>query len=84
MSEKLVAKIKKIPLANIIAIKNVNQSEVILVFTDIFLMYVAMKEIVKYDIELIPKGKPITTSLISPAKKMWPFPKIVGLLRTQK
>ena len=84
MSEKLVAKIKKIPLANIIAIKNVNQSEVILVFTDIFLMYVAMKEIVKYDIELIPKGKPITTSLINPATKIWPLAIISGLFKTQK
>ena len=55
----------------IIAIKNVNQSEAIVVLTLLFLTYVPTKIIIKYDNELIPKGKPITTSFINPAKNLY-------------
>ena len=62
--------------------KKVNQSEVMLVFTDIFLMYVAIKR--DYQIRqraYSKRVKPITTSFIKPAKKIWPFPNIEGLFK---
>ena len=83
-SEKLFSKEKNSKLEKIMAIKNVNQSDAMVVFTLLFLTYVPTNIIIKYDNELIPKGKPITTSFINPAKKMWPLAIISGLLSTQK
>jgi hypothetical protein len=79
-SEKLFNNEKKSMFEKIIAIKNVNQSEAIVVLTLLFLTYVPTKIIIKYDNELIPKGKPITTSLINPAKNTCPLAIISGLL----
>ena len=53
-SEKLFNNEKKSMFEKIIAIKNVNQSEAIVVLTLLFLTYVPTKIIIKYDNELIP------------------------------
>jgi hypothetical protein len=82
--ENFKVKIKKIKFEKSIPIKKVNQSVVILVLTVMFFTYVATKDIIRYVIELSPKGVPITTSFISPAKKMFPFPSISGLFKVQK
>ena len=63
--------------------KKVNQSEAMVVLTLLFLTYVPTKIIIKYDKELIPSGKPITTSFTRPAINMCPLAKISGLFKTQ-
>ena len=83
-SEKLFNSEKKSMLEKIMAIKNVNQSEAIVVLTLLFLTYVPTKITIKYDNELIPRGNPMTTSLINPAKNICPLAIISGLLSTQK
>ena len=83
-SEKLFNNEKKSMFEKIIAIKNVNQSDAIVVLTLLFLTYVPTKIIIKYDNELIPRGNPITTSLINPAKNICPLAIISGLFITQK
>ena len=83
-SEKLFNNEKKSMFEKIIAIKNVNQSDAIVVLTLLFLTYVPTKIIIKYDNELIPKGNPITTSLISPAIKICPVPIKLGRFIIQK
>ena len=84
ISEKLDSKMKNTKFEIKIAMKKVNQSVVILVFTVIFFTYVATNDIIKYDKELKPKGNPIITSFKSPAKKICPLPSNSGLLETQK
>ena len=83
-SEKLFSNEKKSMFEKIIAIKNVNQSEAIVVLTLLFLTYVPTKIIIKYDNELIPRGNAITTSLINPARNTCPLAIISGLFSTQK
>jgi hypothetical protein len=52
------------------AIKKVNQSVKSEIFTVTFFTYEAINVITRYDIALTPIGKPITTSLIIPARKI--------------
>ena len=84
ISTKLIIKIKNVKLEKKTAIKKVNQSVVILVLTVMFFTYAATKQIIKQQIELKPKGIPMTTSFNKPARNMWPFPINPGLFKEQK
>ena len=82
-SEKFKIRITYVKFEKNMAIKKVNQSVKSDTLTVTFLIYEATRDTTRQHNELVPRGSPVTTSFITPAKKIFPFPITDGFLSIQ-